>query len=1380
MTSVCTDTLDGTDVDLNPGTTRRVLFPGTSTSGDLDSNTPKTPASSSALPRTFFTPVDQIHHHFGQYVGGSDETTRRVPKKSQSSPVLSLPSPTSTLAGPISPLHVPSGHRYEDASLGSSNMPEPPPYTSLPPPLIVVPSMPPLENGLNGTPLTIPVHTPFHVPSADPQDQELESLALDQDEIIDTSGRESRSSSTAALPRPGAGTGNIRPSPYRTIVPTSVAADTSSQQPRLLSHAAGARPAHVAYAELGRSRSGNNTSLRRRIFAIVGGVSSKATRETDGGETEGDVDSEWENEEKPICTTPGMVCAGETETETDEPSRHLPTARVPRGSSRLSRSFSFAQSNSFTTLPWQWLLFEFSRLLAIVPASFGFIWCLWNIYTYQPELNRCSGPGRPVPDRIDYIVASLWALLTAHQCLSLSTGLLTRWRHYYAPLSTLVRLLALQGICWPATQLTVNIFEAAKRPTVVWALIGTTTCMSRSIQIWVVSNLPTNSASSQGIGGGASLDAREREKEREKRRAMESENAKSSPRGYGYAYWKKWNKWRRKRRWDWKETSLSLEFKLPFFSTSIMDKTSSIVAAFDAGKLPSTQQFDLFFDWLSDVGITRVEPSAQGELSSQGRLLANDLRRILDAYKEFLGNKNEDNILQEAIWHLEQGDLVATDEAKEDREQALKDIHSLQRSLRVIMKVAYNNIATEGSHIFSDFASVTRLMLADAAELVEAQAGKAKDTLRRVEQEVQEGKRDTLGRDKEMLEAESSDARVTWEHGMDSVKDAGSMVIDSSRTVAGAVEDKAERTTSRLQNAFYSICDRAQSDPAYRHALDTVFTILQKRLDQGMESVSDPNFTLATFIADPTPEQHVPKAIECLKTFFERIAGVSLDPLARRFRATITMIVQDNDLKSWFDDFISELRRDLSESGYVRSDDATRKRKQLRVRWKSLLEKDEKWKVNIDALKEGLDKAENGFSADKDLQRIRTAHQRFNSDIEQGLIDASKEAETGLEAAMEQVTWFWQDLFKVYLPRVMSKMKDVPIPRIEYKDQDLEFVLENLDISSFNILPSHVYIRNITDVDIQTSAEPSEPSRTAVGALTQVRVQAIQMTLNDVSFWYKDKTRGSLGPGEFTGLLHFDLPEKGLDLDLKLRLIPATVKGPHSRENLKHFNVIEKVEVKLADDIGLEVRDSNHSILVTLFKPVMILRLREALERTLTEQVRAAVEWTDGIAFDIAKRKEVFQDTGLGGGGSLMAAIWSEAGRIRREGREKGELGVHATGTGLVVEQQLYSKDGRESGRTEFAMGAEPQILSGDKRGPLGTASTPLRAQVEEMGAEMGVPGLGGDAGQVGDVAGEARQHVKSMVKEGKKQISSFKKSVEEKTQLERQRPGWQSAAFDV
>lgn len=81
------------------------------------------------------------------------------------------------------------------------------------------------------------------------------------------------------------------------------------------------------------------------------------------------------------------------------------------------------------------------------------------------------------------------ALLTGIQCLALTTGLLSRWRTYYTIPSTIIRLFALQCICWPATHFTLQFFDYTHRPIACWAIIGTTTCYSRSVQMWVTSNL---------------------------------------------------------------------------------------------------------------------------------------------------------------------------------------------------------------------------------------------------------------------------------------------------------------------------------------------------------------------------------------------------------------------------------------------------------------------------------------------------------------------------------------------------------------------------------------------------------------------------------------------------------------------------------------------------------------------------------------------------------------------------------------------------------------------------------------------------------------------------------------------------------------------------
>lgn len=180
---------------------------------------------------------------------------------------------------------------------------------------------------------------------------------------------------------------------------------------------------------------------------------------------------------RPISTVPGVLGAGETETEGEEAPRDLPTARITH-----SALTTFASSDLPTWfIP---LIFFLARFLSIVPAIFG---TLWNLY------HVIWPPGGSEPDalswRVDYFISVLWSILTGWQCLQLTTGLLKRWRVYYSPLPTLIRLFALQTICWPATHFTLALLNHEKRPALCWAVIGSTTCYSRSIQLWVTSNI---------------------------------------------------------------------------------------------------------------------------------------------------------------------------------------------------------------------------------------------------------------------------------------------------------------------------------------------------------------------------------------------------------------------------------------------------------------------------------------------------------------------------------------------------------------------------------------------------------------------------------------------------------------------------------------------------------------------------------------------------------------------------------------------------------------------------------------------------------------------------------------------------------------------------
>ncbi|GLB42990.1 putative protein of unknown function (DUF4449) [Lyophyllum shimeji] len=805
-----------------------------------------------------------------------------------------------------------------------------------------------------------------------------------------------------------------------------------------------------------------------------------------------------------------------------------------------------------------------------------------------------------------------------------------------------------------------------------------------------------------------------------------------------------------------------------------MEKAADIVAALDAGKLPTTQQFCGFIDWLDRVGIASVEPAATDDLSAQGRLLAKRVREVLDAYKQLALDKDGDNILQEAIWHLTQGEIQPSAEVTD---QATADINALRSSLRTLLSVVWGSLSSEGGNLLNDFASFTRLSLADAAELVESGAGTAKEGLRDIEQGVQSGQRMPVsGRDKKRVEEEQADAKAKWDHSMDTVKEAGDTVIDTTRKATAAAEEKKERLTSKAQEAYLRMCDRAVSDPQYREAVNTILTVLQQRTHQTLEATK--NQPLSSFIHDPTPEQHVPQALDLFQKFFERLSNMSFNPLFSKLRECCNMIADDPELRKWFDDFFDLARKNLIIEGYARSEESKNKRKELRERWKMLLmeKKNEQWKNTVEEVNNELQKIQQGLEADQDLQRVRAAHAQLSEDLERGLIVASEKAQTGMEALMERATWFWQDLFRVYIPRILQSLRDIPIPRTEYKDAEIEFVLENLDISSLNLLPSHVYIRNITDVEINAPAEQGAAPRTGLGTLTRIKVDAVQLELKDVSFWYRDLAASGLSPKELTGRLKLTLPPQGVSLDVKVGLIPDNLPAsdPKSRVARGHFHDVEYVKVSISDDVSMEVKESNHGVLLTMFKPIFVMRLREALEKTMAEQVRAAIEWADGIAWDVGRRREVFEDMGVvGGGPAMIAAVWSELGRLRREGKHTG-VEWKATGTGVVVEQK--------KGDVKFAMGAEPQILSGEKKGPLGTASEPIGRKVEEVAQER----LGVDV-QVPERPEEMRAkaeemtaRAKGIAEESQRKAKTFKRAVEMKAQQEKKKPGWQSDAFNI
>ncbi|KAH9981580.1 hypothetical protein BJV74DRAFT_854616 [Russula compacta] len=546
---------------------------------------------------------------------------------------------------------------------------------------------------------------------------------------------------------------------------------------------------------------------------------------------------------------------------------------------------------------------------------------------------------------------------------------------------------------------------------------------------------------------------------------------------------------------------------------------------------------------------------------------------------------------------------------------------------------------------------------------------------------------------------------------MDIAKDSGSAAIDLT-----------DRSRTRLYTAFSTMAKRAREDPGYRRSLDALFNLAQKWLKatEDVAVAAAQSVSLESLVNDPTPEKHLIRAIRYINQLLQNIAGgKNLNDLYSALRTCTVDIRNDSDLQQWFEDYFAYARRMLENVGDNDPEEIRNTSEDLSQRWDVLIDtdsdKNSRWKEDLGILRKEAREFQERMEQDKDLQAVRKAHAQFGRDVEEILIDV---AAVGLQAAISGTSWLWTDLFNVYLPRFISMLKSVPIPRTEYVDEKIEFVLEDLDISSIALLPGHVFIRNITDIEIAASSDGK--STTAVGALTNVHVKGVQLRLNQLSFYYHDLT-ASVGPAEFTGLAEITLPPEGVDV----------------RAERQRFLRVDEVQVNVSDDVDLRVTHSNHPVLLTVFRPLLTARLRAALQKTLSASIQNALDGADALAWDTLVRAEV------------------ELGRLRRT---QGGLflGWHTTGTGIV----------RNGGKVEVALGAEPQVLGAEKHGPKGTLAQPLKERAREGGVGMDVDvSVERVEGAVKDGVGRARDGIKA----GLRKVRTFEEN-----------SGWESSAFNV
>lgn len=178
------------------------------------------------------------------------------------------------------------------------------------------------------------------------------------------------------------------------------------------------------------------------------------------------------------------------------------------------------------------------------------------------------------------------------------------------------------------------------------------------------------------------------------------------------------------------------------------------------------------------------------------------------------------------------------------------------------------------------------------------------------------------------------------------------------------------------------------------------------------------------------------------KTLIERFANnTSSDDLFDSINQLYRDADRDPELKGWFRQMNSFVRKCLKQEGYVMQDDATADWNRLYDQGQYLLR--DRYKGHSNRILDEIRFLAEQFDRDPMNKQFANTMQKLFDDLGND--------ENGKPTFKPHLI---TDLTNVILPDLLESVSYIPIPRIEYSDPMMDAVVENLVIESDNLMPN--------------------------------------------------------------------------------------------------------------------------------------------------------------------------------------------------------------------------------------------------------------------------------------------------------------------------------------
>lgn len=684
-----------------------------------------------------------------------------------------------------------------------------------------------------------------------------------------------------------------------------------------------------------------------------------------------------------------------------------------------------------------------------------------------------------------------------------------------------------------------------------------------------------------------------------------------------------------------------------------------IYNAFANGKVPSNQQIDIALNSLLE---SKSLSSPSGKLSDEGKHLIEDLREVIAEAKALILSKNHDQAIQEFIWHAQQAGKtssgpspnapVTQEQAKQDGQNALAGLRSL--GTLIITNGQFRKLLNDATVMLRDIAS-------DVAQKAGGRLQPSQEQLSQIDRPAEdntwhEAPNFSRGNLQERAKgAFNKNAPVNTEDVKQTVGDATSAAHpQGSRdphalgqtaaqepqhgTSTGIdIQGGANHTLNRLDERkddqkFQEQKDKAneksneykrrtqdylkgkvpqerrdqtiyrlkkmvveiQGHEDYQQAIDTLLYLAEtyaghtknvgKQTNQSVGAVRDDN--------------HLQTAESLLRTLLERFANnTSSEDLFEAINHIYKDADQDPQLKDWFKHVDAYIRRCLKEQGFILSDEANDEYNNLYDRGRFLLR--ERYRDHTDRIVDELK-----FLGDQFAQDPQNA--RFGNSVTKLLNDLGKD-ENGKAVFKKHLL---TDISSVIIPGFFESVRYIPVPRIEYTDNQVDVIVENLIIEGDNLMPNSLEFGNDSYFRWGRKTTTSKNKQRIM-----LSVSGIQCDLRDVSFYIKKK-QGFPSLTD-TGLMDIFLGGEGFSFTIKM--------SSAEKNDRANFFQIDKVDVNVKN-MNIKLKKSKHKLLFALFKPLLLKIVRPALQKVLEKQIKTSFTDLDRRLFAIKSEADKVEE----------------------------------------------------------------------------------------------------------------------------------------------------------